>query len=84
MAPVRSLWARCAGRINRLSISDTPKTAATTMGMTLNILPMNPGMNISGRKETRLVRTLKITGMATSRVPATAACSNVSPLRRQW
>ena len=46
----------------------------TTTGMTPNIFPVVPGMKYMGRKATMLVRILKVTGMATSRVqPATGA-----------
>ena len=59
------ICAKCAGRIVSDSINEKIRTTIVTTGIILQILPKAPSTNIIGEKVTIVVKTAKITGLAT-------------------
>ena len=61
------------------STSENARATITVIGIISMNVPINPGININGRKATHVVVTAATTGISTLRVPVTAAAIGCSP-----
>jgi len=74
---------RWAGRMLTDSNNEKSRQGMTMSGMTRKILPIMPGIYISGKKATTVVNTANTTGVAISWAPSIEP-RNRSPCRSWW